>query len=85
MHVSTLVSSFFSNAVSCSQQTVTWSAFGVSFFGTWLKLVWVAPKISRLRSWQTLDAVAFSSSKLCQLFFNHTVNLMVAPATLKIA
>lgn len=34
-------------------------------------------------SWQRLEAVAFSPSKVSQLFFNHTVNLMVAPATKK--
>lgn len=35
-------------------------------------------------SWQPLDAVAFSSSKISQLFFNHVVILMVAPATSKL-
>lgn len=67
-------------------QTAPGSAMRVSVFGTQLKCLWVAPKISRLReigSWQTLNAVAFSSSKVSQLFFNHTVILMVAPATQK--
>lgn len=56
-------------------------------FSLWeLKLVWVAPKVSRLRNQILADARRrglFLSSKLSQLFFNHTVNLMVASATPK--
>lgn len=68
------------------RQIISWSAVsvvGVGLFGSWLKSLWVAPKIPPDRNEEYLvDALVFSSFKVSQLLFNR--NHMVALATKKL-